>query len=304
MRPDKQQLKKFSAYYKSDTAFASSARLKQSMWRESNGYKKPDGKLGNYIDRDYAKAFRSNFLTNKIKTLVQYELYSAHYKGKLISEPRIWENLLSSQPLAFNLFGEMHFDLSLATRFFKKLYPGVVNEVNQILFEHSPGRGNKGYTGDHSAFDVFIEFLNKEKRRGFIGIEVKYAEDMKDSEKNCKRIFDDHKADYIKLTNKYKIFIDGAIDNLKHAPLQQVWRDHLLAIATLQDYDMGFFVFLYPKENDECQKVVTDYKKTLNSDCSICSFVPALLEDYISVISKSTKAGWVDELKARYLVSD
>ena len=111
--------------------------------------------------------------------------YYLHQAGKLISEPRIWENLLSSQPLAFNLFGELHFDLKLATKFFKKKYPDSIVEVTKILFEHSPNRGSLKYTGDHSAFDVFIEFLSKNKQKGFIGIEIKYAENMVSSKKSC-----------------------------------------------------------------------------------------------------------------------
>ncbi|MBK8551062.1 MAG: hypothetical protein IPL53_08415 [Ignavibacteria bacterium] len=39
------------------------------------------------------------------------------------------------------------------------------------------GRGSKEYSGDHSAFDVFVEFVRNEKK-GFIGIEVKYSENL------------------------------------------------------------------------------------------------------------------------------
>jgi len=85
----------------------------------------------------------------------------------LIKQPRIWNNLLSSQPLCFNLFGELHFDLELATKFFGQLFPGKIETVTSIKFEYSPGRGNKQYIGDHSAFDVFIEYHNKGKN-GFI----------------------------------------------------------------------------------------------------------------------------------------
>jgi|WetSurMetagenome_2_1015567.scaffolds.fasta_scaffold00529_12 hypothetical protein len=301
MRPDKKQLDEFNAFYKSDTEFASNARLRQSIWRENKGFKNAKDKLSNYLDPDFARTSKSNFLTDRIKTLVQYEVYLSHQNKKLISEPRIWENLLSSQPLAFNLFGELHFDLKLATKFFKKRYPASVKEVTRILFEHSPSRGSIDYTGDHSAFDVFIEYISKDDKKGFIGIEVKYAEDMSDSKKSCENIFKDHGAKYIELSHKFQIFKDGAIDNLKNSPLQQVWRDHLLAISTLKDYDQGSFVFLYPKDNSECDKVVTDYQQYLIPDSTKCRFIPETLEDYVNYLSDCSNAEWIKEFITRYL---
>jgi hypothetical protein len=65
----------------------------------------------------------------------------------MISEPRIWNNLLSSQPLCFNMFGEKTDDPDLATRFLEKVLPGTVTRVD---FEYSTRRGQP----DRSAFDV------------------------------------------------------------------------------------------------------------------------------------------------------
>jgi hypothetical protein len=301
MRPDKKQLDKFHAYYKPDSEFAAIARLRQSKWRDSKGFSRPKDKLGNYLDSDFAKTTKSNFLTDRIKTLVQYEVYLSHQNSKLISEPRIWENLLSSQPLAFNLFGELHFDLKLATKFFGKKYPDSVAEVTKVLFEHSPSRGNLEYTGDHSAFDVFIEFLGKDNQRGFIGIEVKYVENMSDSKDSCARIFKEHGTRYVELSRKFDIFKDGASEHLKETPLQQVWRDHLLAISTLKDYDLGFFVFLHPEDNKDCERVATQYKQYLKPDSFKCQFIPETLEAYINVLSKCSKSDWIKDFTARYL---
>jgi hypothetical protein len=46
MRPDKKQLDKFNTFHKADTEFASNARLKQSIWRENNGFKNAKDKPG------------------------------------------------------------------------------------------------------------------------------------------------------------------------------------------------------------------------------------------------------------------
>jgi hypothetical protein len=134
----------------------------------------------------------------------------------------MWENMLSSQPLCFNLFGELHFDHKLATKFFRKLFPNRIETVTEILFEHSPGRGNKKFTGDHSAFDVFVEYVNNGKK-GFIGIEVKYAESLKEEqEKAAQATFNKHEVEYTRLTSS-GTFRNDAIDSLKKTPLSQIW---------------------------------------------------------------------------------
>ena len=60
----------------------------------------------------------------------------------------------------------------------KKLTEGKVEKVTRIEFEWSPGRGAITYTGDRSAFDVYVEFLTPEHKKGFLGIEVKYHENL------------------------------------------------------------------------------------------------------------------------------
>lgn len=64
---------------------------------------------------DFAKETGAIFLTNGIFEIVKFEVKNKHIDGKVIKEPRIWNNLLSSQPLAFNLYGELKRDLELAT---------------------------------------------------------------------------------------------------------------------------------------------------------------------------------------------
>src|SRR5258708_4957582 len=82
-----------------------------------------------------------------------------------------------SQPLCFNLFGELAENRELASRVLRRLSGGRVAAVTEIEFEHSPGRGDaKRFTGDRSAFDTTTA-----DTRGFAGIEVKYHEDLDDS---------------------------------------------------------------------------------------------------------------------------
>ena len=299
MRPTIEDRKLYNVDYSKDTDFSAFARLLQSKWRAKKDLK--EGKLGNFLDTDFSITSKANFLTENIKELVTREISQSKSTGALIKQPRIWNNLLSSQPLCFNLFGELHFDLELATKFFGKLFPGKIETVTSIKFEYSPGRGNKQYIGDHSAFDVFIEYHNKGKN-GFIGIEVKYAESLKEETKEmADKNFKDTYAD---LTKSCNLFKSDSLVQLRLPPFSQIWRDHLLAISIVKkhDYDEGFFVFLFPSKNSQCQKGVDDYKTYLsfeNEDKSM--FSPRYLDDFILTLRKLRNDTWTRELEDRYI---
>ncbi len=299
-RPTKEDRIKFNVDYPQDTDFSAYARLLQSKWRDKKKF--PELKLGNFLDIEFAKTTKVNFLTDNIRQLVSKEVANAKKTGGLISEPRIWNNLLSSQPLCFNLFGELHFDLDLATKYFKQLFPKRLDSVTAVKFEYSPGRGDTKYISDHSAFDVFVEYT-KDDRKGFIGIEVKYAESLNEETKD--KANKNFKEQYATLTNNCGLFKPHSVDFLRQPPLSQIWRDHLLCIATRQDYDEGFFVFLFPSKNSHCQKGVDVYKKYLafDNDEQNC-FYPRYLDDFIKTMTTISTADWTTELKQRYLGDD
>ena len=122
VRPSKEECEKFRVYYQKDTDFSAYARLLQSKWREKKGYLIGESvrktKFGNYIEYNQARREKVNFLTENVRNLVFKELKKAKESGALISAKRLWTNMLSSQPLCFNLFGELHYDSELATVFF------------------------------------------------------------------------------------------------------------------------------------------------------------------------------------------
>ena len=98
----------------------------------------------------------SNYLTGTIREVVRHELERAEADGKLFAAPRIHDDLLSSQPLCFNLFGELKADLRVATAFARHLWPDRVDKVTCLELEHSPGRGDPDYLGNRTVFDVYL----------------------------------------------------------------------------------------------------------------------------------------------------
>ena len=62
-RPKKEERVKYNVDYPQDTEFSAYARLLQSKWRDKKGF--PDGKLGNFLDIEFAKTTKANKKSNK-----------------------------------------------------------------------------------------------------------------------------------------------------------------------------------------------------------------------------------------------
>lgn len=294
--PDKPTLEQHQVWIPSDNPFQREARLLQALWRERNDLPIGDHRgrpLGSRLAMPFAEQSLANYLTDGICEVVRAEVLDATASaGKLFARPRIFNDLLSSQPMCFNLFGELQRDLDLATRALQALEPGL-ERVTAIGFEHSPGRGDAAYTGDRSAFDVFVEYEATDGANAFLGIEVKYHESLGDQPSSHKRRYDE-------LAALMGCFDAAAMPRLKAKPLQQIWRDHLLAgsLVTAGDFERGRFAFLYPSGNVRCASAVADYASTLTDSTSFAAWT---LESVVEAIAATSDAAWIRAFSERYL---
>ena len=281
--------------------FQRSARVLQSMWRVKHGYEIGEFKsksgsrlLGSRLAMPWALETLANYLSDTIRDVVREEVMNAgKSKGKLYGKPRIFNDLLSSQPLCFNLFAELKRDLPMATEVMKILTNDLVGSVTDIDFEWSPGRGDPRLTGDRSAFDVYVSFSSADNKKGFIGIEVKYHENLIGAAAP-------HRDRYDQIADQMDCFKESDRKDLKTQPLQQIWRDHLLAgIHRMADgFEEGFFVFLYPEKSTHCSSAVADYKECLTNTDTFASWT---IESVASAIKLSTNGSWIDRFIDRYL---
>ena len=294
--------RKFQTLEKVDNSeFQRAARTLQSIWREERGFavgvkrsKSGALPLGSRLKMPWAEQTLANYLTDTVRQVVREEvLDKVKSRGKLFGRPRIFNDLLSSQPLCFNLFAELRKDLNLATRIFKDFTAGRVQAVTSIEFEFSPGKGDPKFTGDRSAFDVYVTFKTAQGGNGFIGIEVKYHENLQVKAATL------HSRHY-EVAKFMKCFKDENLPLLKKQPLQQIWRDHLLAGALkhVEHYDDGFFVFLYPQGNTYCANAVARYRECLTS---FDTFEDWTLEDLTTEIKQHTNEDWIEKFHDRYL---
>jgi hypothetical protein len=281
----------------SDNAFQRRARLLQALWREEHSLPigtHRDRPLGSRLAMPHAQQLLANYLTETIRACVRREVLDPAARAhKLYGAPRIFDDLLSSQPMCFNIFAELQADLDVATSLFRALLPDRIERVTAIRFEHSPGRGDLRFTGDRSAHDVFVEYVRGD-RRGFLGIEVKYHEDLSDTAASLK-------PRYEAVADAMAIFRDEHRPLLRKKPLQQIWRDHLLAgsiVAAADGFDEGAFGYLYPRDNYRCAAAVTDYLACLHDDAT---FVRWTLEDFFAQLGAVDDRPWVDAFRHRYL---
>ena len=276
----------------------------QALWREEQGlsigwHPRTGGSgrpLGSRIAMPEAKENLGNYLTDTIRQVVRDELAAGPADQKMFVAPRIYDDLLSSQPLCFNLFGELKADLGVATALGRHLWPNRVRRVTRIEFEHSPGQGDVAYLGNRSAFDVYLEHTTPDGGQGFIGIEVKYHEDLRtEPDETRKRV---HEVALLS-----GLFDEDDLPSLARPPLQQVWFDHLLALSMMQAegerwQGNGLFVFLHPAANLACYKVVSRYERCLRQSDT---FQRLTLEEVLAALQVVNEAPWVELFRDRYL---
>jgi len=124
-RPPKVLLNRHHAYVKTDTPFRSWCRLKQSLYRQIQGWNcgsggSPPRMLGNYLIESDASEGK-NFLDASTFEAAKKRLEPTQRENKdVIEDRRLFSNLLTSQTLCFNLFLPQVRDLRLATKIWRQ----------------------------------------------------------------------------------------------------------------------------------------------------------------------------------------
>ncbi len=171
----------------SASKFVTDCRLLQSMYRFEIGeqirpYKGRDGVIhyyGNYVEGGEVSG--ANFLTDYAFEYARRRVENKK-KYETIEADRLFNNLLSSQPMAFNLFCPLRKMLEeapeLATRAVRAALPMYpIHEVIDVDLEFIPGN-YMNLTGDKSAMDAIVRYRDVDGNEGFIAVETKYSENL------------------------------------------------------------------------------------------------------------------------------
>lgn len=292
--------------YAKDNPFAARMRFHQS-WYRSKVLKVPYGTgpkpsnttwYGNMLT--HADGQRGlNFLTPHTFEIVKRRL--AEKKG-IIDSFRLFCNMLSSQPMCFNLFGLLVDNLELATRLFQAILPGEIQTVSKVQFEYAPEPA-RDYLNDRTAFDAFISVTRPDNQPGFIGIETKLVEAF--SAKVYSSLLYNRWTDHA-----LSPWPSEARSRLQAIDVNQLWRDHVLAVAMQlapgAPYGSGRFLLVYHPLDVECAVALEVYKSLLKPEDR--SFIPLpldiLIEQWKQSVSTAAEKQWLTNFSLRYLDLD
>jgi len=236
-----------------DTKFRKRHRIHQGWWRtvvllEEEG---PNPvALGEWVcntfnieEGDLLDRKKKNYLDESTPEVVQEaidRLKNRANKAGLIGEPRIWNNLLSSQPLAFNFWAPLKLNPGLADQFLPRLIPGFSNLID-IEFEWAL---EQKYTGDRSAYDVLIKYTDTKGAEVWLGLEVKFTDTF--SEKKYDR------EEYRDLYNRYHEDVFKAdYEEFIRPEFNQLFRNQLIACSLDQHEQRKVSCGLFITEVDQ-----------------------------------------------------
>jgi len=212
--------------------FKRRARIHQGWWRMNVLMEKP-GPHPREKDENVCNTIlggqtsKKNFLTENTMKAVEQTLSSRKPSDPgMVDKDRLYNNLLSSQPLCFNFFGELMMDTEFGLKILQNWWPDITL-LRKVIFEYAP---DERYTNDNSAFDVAFE-VEAGDRIGLIGLECKYT----DSFSASKYAKQEYKEIFSKATSfraSYKEFITSRYN--------QLFRNQQLAEALLQNNKYKF----------------------------------------------------------------
>lgn len=287
-----------------DGPFRARMRLHQSWYRAAvlglehgEGPNAADGRqLGSMLTREDA-ARGSNFLDGAI-----FEVARRRMRAGTGVEPfRCLANMLSSQPLCFNLFGPLVENTDLATALLRPLLPDL-RRVIEVHIEHAPSPRAE-YLGDRTAFDVFIGYERTDGARAFVGAEVKLTDGFSDVPYDSER--------YRELTRASgSPWREDAYERLATPRFNQLWRNHLLVEALrrhpAEPYDSGRLAVVHHPGDTQANALLDDYRGTLRDPAASFAHwrLDTLLEHWQSADLRAEHRDWLARFAVRYLDLD
>lgn len=265
----KNELKKLIGTIPSENGFKKRMRFHQGWWRafilaEKEGdYPARKGEvICNTISN--GQISRKNFLSEKIFEAVEQTIQERKVaKSGILEETRLFNNLLSSQPLCFNFFGELKIDLNLALQVLQKFWPNLT-KVKRVIFEFSPV---ENYTNDNSAFDVAFEVM-ADDLSGLVGLECKYTDSFSSTE------YDKGAYLHIFSRSKGKVF-SAEYDEFKSPRFNQLFRNQLIAEALIQNSHYNFvYTGLFCHQDDKSAlQIGTEFQHMLDNGDKIFKII-------------------------------
>ena len=200
---------------------------------------------------------------------------------------RLYNNLLSSQPLAFNFFGFFRVNPDVALAFVQTLRPDII-DIDDIVFEYAPES-----SGDSSAFDFGFKVSTK-NQKGFIGFECKYTDTFSyqrtipnepnvyygdDGDKN----FENYHRLYIENRDR---FPDDYYSYIRDKNFNQLFRNEILGTLVKTKPDIDFVLTGLFCHHDDKKAIDAGLKFQKKIGNGIDDFIVLPYSKYFGIIQK------------------
>ena len=292
--------------YARDNLLTSKMRKHQS-WNRANELHLPYGtgpgpnntsSYGNMLTRNDGEAGR-NFLTQEIYEVTLDRIAQG---GGVVEKYRLLHNMLSSQPMCFNLFGPLVRDHDLAKNLLAAIVPEKIAEVTRVEIEWAPQPATD-YLNDRTAFDAFIEYRTEDGHLVGLGIETKLSEPF------SQKVYD--RPEYRRwMQLPDSPWCPDSWNKVQAIEYNQLWRDHLLAVALRfhpkSKFNRTRLMFVYHPEDVNCAHNILYYKNLLrDDDDSMFSLsIDQIVDRWLSVAKKDDHKKWLESFKKRYIDLD
>jgi len=291
------------------TEFRWRTRYQQAQWREAHGHPigtqpiapRPEGGparlVGSRLPLAYGRETGATFLTDGALAAARART-SVIEPHQSFDHQRLWADLLSSEALAFNLFGDLASDLVRADRAVHAWWPDGPGTVSDVRFANSPGWLDPAYINSLVHFDAAFVLVIGDGTQGVVGVDVKYHERNKIEEPKPTNLWR-----YREVAERSGIFGPGAIDAVKgRSDLAVMWLEHVLLHSLLQhvsgSWTWGRYVVVHPAGNADIADSCERYRQLLADDSTFSSATIEELLDADVLPSRTTA-----EVRKRYIPS-
>lgn len=224
-----------------------------------------------------------NFLSEEIVKSARKAVEIQKKKGKgIIDENRLYNNLLSSQPLAFNFFGWFMNHKEIALKFIQSIIPNIT-ELVDVVFEYAPDSSK-----DNSAFD-FGFIVKVGNKKGFIGFECKYTDSFSYKRPKTDNYYgddlDNNYNKYFKLFDENRDrFLDEYNTYVRDKNYNQLFRNELLGVQLIKDFDFILTGLFCNHEDVETIEAGLEFQKKIGNGKN--DFIVLTYADYIEGMQK------------------
>lgn len=229
-------------------------------------------------------------------------------QDETIDEYRLFNNLMSSMPMAFNLFHPLMMlhaqNPAVVDSMLRKAFPDFpIYKVKEIGLEFIPTPIER-YTNNKSAMDAFIRFYDKEGGEYIIAIETKYTDSLGTNTASGKGVFEQQLT---MLKNMHMLTEEG-IQKIESGEilLSQIYRNFLLTerYREVQRLKDSYSIILAPEDHPTTHNDINALNQYLQPSYRDLKLRKMSLESFLRQLKEDCpveSTGWLEWFENRYL---